>query len=53
MRIEPERQLYLAVDDEVFNNLFHDISGQVLLEDYAIRVIVVNKKREEIVQWIS
>ena len=52
-RIEPERTLYLAVDDEVFDNLFEDISGQVLIEDYDIKVIVVNKEREEVSQWIK
>lgn len=52
-RIDPERILYLAIDSEIFENLFQDISGQVLLDDYEIRVIVVDKEHEEILQWIS
>ena len=52
-RIEPERMLYLAIDETAFNHLFLDISGQVLLEDYGIKLIVVDEASEEIVRWIK
>jgi hypothetical protein len=52
-RVEPERMLYLAVDEDIFNDIFQDISGQVLLEDYGIKLVVVNKEREEILQWVD
>ena len=52
-RIEPERMLYLAIDETAFNYLFLDVSGQVLLEDYGIKLIVVAGANEEIVRWIN
>ena len=52
-RTEPKRIRYLALDHEAFADLFQDISGQVLLDDYDIKVIIVNLAQEEIVQWIS
>lgn len=52
-RTEPERVLYIALDLEVFGDLFQDISGQVLLEDYSIKLIVVDPENLEIVQWVN
>ncbi len=52
-RIEPERQLYLALDKEPFDDLFEDISGRVLLEDHRIKIIVIDKVSEEIIKWIN
>lgn len=52
-RRHPERTLYLAISDEVFDNLFVDDVGALALEDYALSVIVFNVQREEIIKWIA
>ena len=52
-RSNPDRVLYLAIDEEAYENLFRDISGQVLLEDNAIKVIIVHIPSEEILRWIN
>ncbi len=52
-RTEAERVLYIALDVEAYEDLFTDISGRVLLEDYDINLIIVNPERAEIIQWIS
>ncbi len=52
-RVEPDRLLYLAVDAVIFNELFQDISGQVLLIDYDIKLIVVDSELAEVVKWIN
>ncbi len=51
--IEPDRLLYLAIDDETFTELFYDVSGRILLDVKKIRLIVVDPVQEEITQWIS
>ncbi len=51
--IEPDRLLYLAIDDETFTELFYDVSGRILLDVNKIRLIVVDPVQEEITQWIS
>jgi hypothetical protein len=51
-RKEPERKLYLAVDNATYEEVFTDISSQVVLEDYQIKVIIVDMVQEQIVQWI-
>ena len=40
------------INDVAYKAIFLDISGQVLLEDYAIRMIVVDAVKQEIIQWI-
>jgi len=52
-RTEAERILYIALDTEAYEDLFTDISGRVLLDDYDINLIIVDPEREEITQWIS
>ncbi len=53
MRTEPDRDLFLAISNEVVADIFEDIAGRVLIEDYNIRYLTVNMKQEEIVLWKS
>lgn len=52
-RTDPQRLLFLALDSESYNDIFQDIAGQVLLEDYSIRLVVIHLKRQEVIQWIN
>lgn len=52
-RMEPARNLFLAVDSETYEEVFTDISSQVVLEDYDIKLIVVEMVEEQITEWIS
>jgi len=52
-RIFPERKLYVAINDVAYNAVFLDISGQVLVEDYALKMIVVDAVRQEVIEWID
>ncbi len=51
--IEPDRQLYLAVSDTVYESFFLREAIQVILRRNKIRLAVVDLVREEIVQWIN
>lgn len=50
--IEPERTLYLAVRDNIFDALFQEPIGKLLVESENIYLIVFDIDKEEIVQWI-
>ncbi|ACK73652.1 XisH protein [Gloeothece citriformis PCC 7424] len=50
---EPDRTLYLAVNRPVFNEIFSEEVGQLLLETTELRLIVFNSKTEEIIKWIT
>ncbi len=52
-RVAPTRDLFLAVSDVVATDAFDEMAGRVLIEDYQLRLIVVNMSLEEIVRWIN
>ncbi len=52
-RLEPERVLYLAITEEVYQNAFVDALGEIFLESQRLRLAVFNPDREVIVEWIS
>jgi hypothetical protein len=51
-RAEPDRALFLAIDEEVYDNLFKEPIGTLLLEDPFIQLIVFDPKTETIRQWV-
>lgn len=51
-RTEPDRGLFLAVDEEVYNNLFTEPIGELLLQSRRIRLIVFDPLGETIRLWI-
>jgi hypothetical protein len=51
--VEPERKLFLAVSDLVFNDFFQLDSIRRITQKDRLAILVVNTASEEIVQWIS
>lgn len=49
---DPERILFLAVSDRIFNEFFSEEIGQRVLRKKNLRVIVFDPVTEEVVQWI-
>ncbi len=47
------RILYLAIRESVFNRLFQEEIGQILLDDHTLKLIIFNPDKEEITQWIN
>jgi hypothetical protein len=48
---QPERILYLAVTQEVYDDIFSDDLGKLLLEFYHPNVIIFDAEKEVILQW--
>jgi hypothetical protein len=48
---DPDRRLYLAVNETVFQTLFAEEAGQLLLDEPGFHLIVFSPTTEEIVQW--
>jgi len=48
---EPERVLYLAVDEEAAANIFSAAFARIVADDIQIRLIVVDMDAERIVEW--
>jgi hypothetical protein len=51
-RAEPDRALFLALNEEVYNNPFEEPIGQLLLEGGRLQLIVFDPLTETIRQWI-
>jgi hypothetical protein len=52
-RIEPEREIYLAVPEQVVGQVFRHSLGALVREEYQVRVIGFDPRREEIVEWMD
>lgn len=50
-RRQPDRELFLAVPKGIAK-LFDEPLGQLLLEDYELRVVVFHPKLKEIIRWL-
>ena len=50
--LEPERLLYLAITQDVFEDIFQQPIGQILLNNQRFRLIIFHAKQEVICQWI-
>ncbi len=49
---EPDRELFLAVPDEIFQSIFQNEFHELLTKYKLAKVFGVNEEREEIVGWI-
>jgi hypothetical protein len=52
-RVEPDRTLFLAVDEEAYVNLFEEPIGKLLVDSCCIQLIVFDPYTETIRQWIA
>jgi len=50
---EPDRELFLAVPDEVFQTLFQKEFYDLLTKNNLAKVFGVNEEEEEIIGWID
>jgi hypothetical protein len=50
--LEPERILYLAVPSSVYEDLFEEPIGKLLLKNRRLKLITFDAKQEVIRQWI-
>lgn len=52
VELEPQRRLYLAVNNETFRGLFREPVGTLLLETGRLRLFVFSTQQEAITEWI-
>lgn len=51
-RYDPDRKVYLAVTDEVYESVFEEEAGQILIQDGLLSLITFNANREELTRWV-
>jgi len=50
-RLQPHRTLYLAVPQEIDQQLLSTQFGLAILEDLTVRVVVFDEVRQEVIRW--
>ncbi|MBX7170876.1 MAG: hypothetical protein K1X72_07960 [Pyrinomonadaceae bacterium] len=50
---EPDRQLFLAVEKEIYNEFFLNADVLELVESEDLRILIFDKVKEVIVRWIN
>jgi len=50
---EPERNIYLAVREEVYLDIFSEPLGQLLLRKKRLKLLVFDSSMEIIIRWID
>jgi hypothetical protein len=53
LKNEPDRELFLAVPDEIFQTIFQNEFYELLTKHKLAKVFGVNEEKEEIVGWIN
>ena len=48
---EPDRELFLAISDSVYENFFQRDAIQLIVKRFALALMAVNLETEEIVTW--
>ncbi|WP_083862928.1 element excision factor XisH family protein [Calothrix sp. PCC 7507] len=51
--VEPKRQLYLAVPKRVYEGIFSERFGQLILNTIGINLIVFDEQLKRVIKWIS
>ena len=51
--VEPERKVFIAVGVEIYNDFFSRKAVRFVTEKKNIAILVVDVKKEVVVQWIS
>lgn len=49
---EPERRLYLAINETIFESIFQEEAAKLLLNEPGFHLIVFDANSEEVTQWI-
>jgi XisH protein len=51
-QVDPERAVYLAITTEIYDNIFQEPLGQLVLRDLPLKLVVVNIELQEVSKWI-
>ncbi len=50
--IDPERDLYLAISEATYNDIFDEPIGKLAIAEIPLKLVIVNLSTKEITQWI-
>lgn len=51
-QIDPERDLYLAISETTYNDIFDEPIGKLAIAEISLKLVIVDVNNKEITQWI-
>jgi hypothetical protein len=51
-QVDPERDLYLAIDKNTFADIFNEPIGELVIRDLPLNLLIVDVELSEVTQWI-
>ena len=51
-QIDPERDLYLAISETTYNDIFDEPIGKLAIAEIPLKLVIVDVNNKEITQWI-
>lgn len=52
-RTSPERQLWMAITENAFYDLFEEGIGALIRERFDLRIVMFDPDQQEIIQWLT
>ncbi len=51
-QVDPDRDLYLAISETTYNDMFIEPIGQLAIAKIPPKLLIINIEHREIIQWI-
>lgn len=51
-QIDPERDLYLAISETTYSDIFEEPIGKLAIAEIPLKLVIVNLSSKEITEWI-
>ena len=51
-KIEPDRELYLAITDITYSDIFSEPIGELAIAEIPIKMLIIDSQKVEVKQWI-
>jgi hypothetical protein len=51
-KVDPRRKIYLAITDTVYDEIFSEPVGELVIQELPMRLIVIDSAKEEVRKWI-
>ncbi len=51
-KIDPEREIYLAVTDIIYDEIFNESIGKLVINELSMQLIIIDSKQKDIKRWI-
>jgi hypothetical protein len=51
-QVDPGREVYLAIPERIFDTIFTEPVGELVIRELPLKLIIINEEKTEVSQWI-